>query len=380
MRIALLVEKYPPDPGGLGLSAQRLARSLTGAGHAVQVIAPTDQLAPGQTALADQAGVAVQRFGQQQRVDDTLTDWFAALVAAHQAQPFDLAHGYFIHQAGFVAAYAGHYLGLPSVASARGNDLDKAIFEPGKAAHAFYALTHAHAVTANSRDLARKAAALAPGRRVDLIPNGVDTTRFAPAPRESALAAAFELDERPVIGFVGEARAKKGLVTLLLAFRDLAAAHPAQLLLLGGVRSDDKDNVKVFRKQHPDLTVRVIPYELEKDMAACYNLLDVLALPSLRDGLPNALLEGMACGRAVVGALAGGLPDALRDGENGRLVPPGDHAALTAALAALLADPAERARLGAQARLTVQQDFTPERELALNLALYQRLLAAPAVP
>ena len=204
----------------------------------------------------------------------------------------------------------------------------------------------------------------------------MDTTRFAPAPRDAALAAAFGLDERPVIGFVGEARAKKGLVPLLLAFRDLAAAQPAQLLLLGGVRSDDKDNVKVFRKQHPDLTVRVIPYEMEKDMAACYNLLDVLALPSLRDGLPNALLEGMACGCAVVGAIAGGLPDALRDGENGRLVPPGDPAALTAALAALLADPAERARLGAQARATVQQDFTPERELALNLALYQRLLAA----
>ncbi len=377
MRIALLVEKYPPDPGGLGLSAQRLARSLTGAGHHVHVLAPTDQLAPSQTTLTDQAGVAVQRFGPQHRLDDTLADWFAALVAAHQAQPFDVVHGYFIHQAGFVAAYAGRYLGLPSIASARGNDLDKAIFEPGKAAHAFYALTHAGAVTGNSRDLARKAAALAPGRTVDLIPNGVDTTRFAPAPRDAALAAAFGLDERPVIGFVGEARAKKGLVTLLLAFRDLAAAQPAQLLLLGGVRSDDKDNVKVFRKQHPDLTVRVIPYELEKDMAACYNLLDVLALPSLRDGLPNALLEGMACGCAVVGAIAGGLPDALRDGENGRLVPPGDPVALTAALAALLADPAERARLGAQARATVQQDFTPERELALNLALYQRLLDAP---
>lgn len=60
------------------------------------------------------------------------------------------------------------------------------------------------------------------------------------------------------------------------------------------------------------------------------------------------------------------------------LVPPGDVPALTAALAALLADPAERTRLGAQARLTVQRDFTPEQELALNLTIYHRLLAAPA--
>jgi glycosyltransferase involved in cell wall biosynthesis len=378
MRVALLVEKYPPDPGGLGLSAQRLVRGLAAAGHAVLVLAPTARLAPGQTEQTDEAGVRVQRFGHAARADEVLADWFAALVAVHAAQPFDLVHGYFIHTAGFVAAYGARYLGLPSVVSARGNDLDKAIFEPGKAAHALYALAHAHAVTANARDLARKADALAPGRAVEVIPNGVDTAHFAPAPRDAALAAAFGLDERPVIGFVGEARVKKGLAPLLLAFRELAAQHPAQLALVGGVRSDDKDTLKVVRKQLPALAVRVIPYELEKDMPACYNLLDVLALPSLRDGLPNALLEGMACARAVVGTWAGGLPDALRDGENGRLVPPGDVPALTAALAALLADPAERARLGAAARLTVQQEFTPERELALNLALYQRLLAAPA--
>jgi glycosyltransferase involved in cell wall biosynthesis len=273
-----------------------------------------------------------------------------------------------------VAVYGGRSLGLPAVVSARGNVLDKAVFEPVKAAHALYALAQAQAVTANSRDLQCKAQALAPGRAVALVPNGVDAERFAPAAPDAALASSIGLDERPVVGFVGEARAKKGLATLLLAFRLLAERRPAQLVLIGGVRADDKDTFKVFRKQHPALAIHVVDYDDPQRMPAWYSLLDVLALPSVRDGLPNALLEGMACARAVVATPAGGIPDALREGENGCLVPVNDAPALAAALDRLLADEGLRARLGTAARATVRRDFTMERELALNLEIYERLI------
>jgi glycosyltransferase involved in cell wall biosynthesis len=373
MRIVLLSETYPPDPGGLGLSVQRLAHGLSTARHQVLVLAPSGQVPPGESIVAETSGVRVQRFGQQRRSDETLADWYAALAAAHQRETFDVAHGFFVHQGGFVAVYAGRSLGLPAVVSARGNDLDKAVFEPSKAAHALYALAHAEAVTANSRDLQRKARALAPGREVVLVPNGVDAERFAPAARDPGLAGSLGLDERPVVGFVGEARAKKGLATLLLAFGLLAERRPAQLLLIGGVRTDDKDTLKVFRKQHPALAIHVVDYDDPQRMPAWYNLLDVLALPSVRDGLPNALLEGMACSLAVVGTPAGGIPDVVRDGENGCLVPVNDAPALAAALDMLLADADLRARLGQAARATVQRDFTLERELALNLEIYGRI-------
>ncbi len=376
MHIALLSEKYPPDPGGLGVSAQRLARGLVGAGHTVRVLAPTDRLAPGQVETTGDARLSVQHLGQHRRVDDTLADWYAAVLAAHAAQPFSLIHGLYINQASFVAVYAARTVGVPAVVSARGNDLDRAAFDPGKAAHVRYALQHAHAVTANSRDLVRKAQALAPGRDVTLIPNGVDAACFAPSPRDEALAQSIGLDERPVVGFVGEARAKKGLSLLLLAFAEVAARTPAQLLLVGGARTDDKDTLKVFRKQHPHLSIHVAPYEQPKHMPAWYNLLDVLALPSLRDGLPNALLEGMACARAIVATPAGGIPDALRDGENGRLVPIGDAPALADAILALLAGPAERARLGAAARETVISEFGLNQEITLNEKVYAQLAGA----
>ena len=375
MKIALVTEKYPPDIGGLAISVRRLARLLLANGNEVQVITLTANLEPGQIQSGQHEGIPVQRLGIRRRAEDTLADWFDLLVGGHERDGFDLLHAYFVTKAGFVAVYAGHYLGVPSVVSARGNDLDRAVFNPGKAAHILYALQRANVVTANSRRLVRKAQALAPGREVVCIPNGVDAAFFRPSPPDPALAERLGLAGMPVIGFVGEARAKKGIADLLLAFRQIASERILGLLLVGGARSgEDETLLKVFQKQNPDLRIVVQPYLPAEALPAYYNLMDVLAMPSRRDGLPNALLEAMACERAVLASDAGGLPDAILDGENGRLVAPGDLQALVRVAGELLDDASLRQRLGRSARATVLADFSLEAELRANLAVYRQAL------
>jgi glycosyltransferase involved in cell wall biosynthesis len=373
MRIALLSEKYPPDPGGLAISAQRLAQMLIAAGHAVRVFAPNDT--PELRCVIND-GVEVVRLPLLRRTDDTLAEWFGILAAQHTAQSFDVLHAYFVTQLAFVGVYAGRTLGVPAIVSARGNDLDRAVFDPAKSAQILYALQNADAITANSRDLIRKALALAPARSAILIPNGVDTNHFRSAPRAEALAKTLGLSGRAVIGFVGEARSKKGLASLLIAYRAVAQQRSAALLLVGGVRRDDKELLKVFQKQQPDLPVVVVPHTTGETLPTYYNLIDVLALPSLRDGLPNALLEGMACERAIVATTVGGIPDAIVDGENGCLVPPGDAEALACAINELLNDDDLRQRFGARARETVLRDFTLGQELEKNLDLYHQLIGS----
>ena len=287
-----------------------------------------------------------------------------------------MLHAYYVTQLAFVGVYAGRTLDLPTIVSARGNDLDRAVFDPAKTAQVLYALQQSDAITTNSRDLMRKARALAPTRSVHLIPNGVDAQHFRSAPRDELLAQSLGLSGRSVVGFVGEARSKKGLASLLIAYRSVAQQRPAVLLLVGGVRRDDKELLKVFQKQQPDLPIVVVPYTASEALPAYYNLIDVLVLPSLRDGLPNALLEGMACERAIVATTAGGIPDAIIDGENGRLVAPGDTNALTAAIIDLIDDADLRQRLGQAARARVLRDFTLEQELEKNLTLYRALKAA----
>jgi glycosyltransferase involved in cell wall biosynthesis len=98
-----------------------------------------------------------------------------------------------------------------------------------------------------------------------------------------------------------------------------------------------------------------------------------LVHPSLRDGLPNALLEAMACEKAVIATPVGGVKDVINDCENGRITPVNDVSSLTKITQEVLSDKSLQKHLGKSARLTVQSRFTLEKELDGNLALYRKL-------
>ncbi len=379
MNVLILTDRYPPDVGGLAVATRRLARGLAGAGHAVWVSVLVTSEAPGASTTSDEDGVSVLRVGARRRTDDALADWFDQIIALHTAHPLDLIHAMYITHPAFVAVLAGRYLGCPSVISARGNDLDRTAFDPGRFSQIYWALQHAGAITACTSDLVRKAQALMPGRQVYLVPNGVDAERFAPGERDEALTLSLELGDAPVVAFVGEARWKKGLTVLLPAFARLCTflcERQPILLLVGGVRQDDVPVLEVFQRQNPTLRVCVVPNVAHEELPDYYRLADLLALPSLRDGMPNALLEGMACGKATVASSVGGIPDVLSHGntECGLLVPAGDVDALADAMCELLSDPARRARMGSAARAMVQAHFTPGQEMEGNLRVYRDVM------
>ncbi|MFZ5911366.1 MAG: glycosyltransferase family 4 protein [Chloroflexota bacterium] len=381
MKIALLSEKYTPDPGGLAISVGRLAYLLASAGHTVRIFAPTMGLPASEKRTLPSGGPSVTRFGAHKRVDDTLVDWFELIAAEHRREPFDLLHAYFLPQAGFVAAYAGKYLGIPSVVSIRGNDIERAAFDPARFAHIMYALQNASALTTNAGELARKAKAFV-DREVIVIPNGVDSEHFKPMERNEALAKALGIDEgrkrkderRAVVGFVGELREKKGLQILLSGYAQITMTRPACLLIVGDLRAgDDKQAFDEFQSAHPDARIVVTGFVAHNDLPAYYSLMDVFVHASLRDGLPNALLEAMACGKAVVVTPVGGMAEVVEDRINGLVVPAGDADALRLAIETLLDDASLRENLAANARREVVEKYSAEKELTANLAIYQKL-------
>ena len=106
-----------------------------------------------------------------------------------------MLHAYFLTQAGFTATYAGKYLNVPSVVSIRGNDIERAAFDPSRFSHTMYALQNASAVTTNASELVKKAKAFI-DREIVLIPNGVDTEHFKPMEKNLVLAEALNLESR----------------------------------------------------------------------------------------------------------------------------------------------------------------------------------------
>lgn len=376
MKIALLSEKYTPDIGGLAISAGRLGELLVSAGHDVRVFAPTTNLPPYVKQRLVSRDVSVTRFGAHKRADDTLVDWFEFVVAEHKRAPFDLIHAYFLPQAGFVAAYAGKYLNIPSVVSIRGNDIERAAFDPSRFSHVMYALQNASAVTTNASELADKAKAFF-NREIRIVPNGVDTKLFRKVERNESLAQTLGLgaERKPVIGFSGELRSKKGLSTLLIGYAQINKKRPAALLIVGDVRAGEyQEAFEGFQRGNPDTHIVVTGYVPHKDLSSYYSLMDIFAHPSLRDGMPNAVLEAMACELPVVATPVGGILDLMKDGVDVRTVPVKDVDAFVHAILKLLDDADERIRIGKSARETVVEKFTLEKELEGNLGIYESLL------
>ena len=381
MRIAFLTEKYTPDIGGLAISAERLARLLASAGNEVHVFAPTLNLPASETRTLSSQGVGVTRFGARKRVDDTLVDWFELLVEEHGHASFDVIHAYFLTQAGFVATYAGKYLSVPSIVSARGNDLERAVFDPSHAAHILYALQHASAVTTNADTLARKARVLVPGLEVNVIPNGVDAELFKPLPRNNALAESLNLInggklemKARVIGFAGELREKKGLRPLLSAYAQVNKKAPSTLLIVGDVRAgQDMQIFEEFKLSNPQARIAVTGFVSANDLPAYYSLMNVFVQPSLRDGLPNALLEAMACEIPVIATPVGGIVDAVTDCKSGRLVSTNSVEELADAINEMLTNADMQRELGRAGRQTIKNRFTLRSELDGNRAVHHRL-------
>ncbi len=331
-------------------------------------------MSPSEKRILAHNGVHVTRFGAHKRVDDTLADWFELIVEEHRREPFDALHAYFLTQAGFVATYAGKYLNLPNVVSIRGNDIERAVFDPAKFSHVMYALQNASAVTTNASVLKEKARAFV-DREVVLIPNGIDTQYFKPAERNEILAQTLGLEkEDRVIGFVGELREKKGLATLLRAYAQINKIQPIALLIVGDIRvGEDQKQFEELQSSIPNSKIIITGYVSNHDLPSYYSVMDVFVQPSLRDGLPNALLEAMACEKPIIATPVGGVLEVINDCENGRIVKVNDLNSLTAIIQEVLSDKNLQKHLGTSARQTVQSRFTLQSELDGNLALYRKL-------
>ncbi|MFC6598849.1 glycosyltransferase [Kitasatospora paranensis] len=164
-----------------------------------------------------------------------------------------------------------------------------------------------------------------------------------PAARAAARAELGLPQDALVVGTVGNLTAKKDQATLLAAFDLLRADHPAAALLLIGAGPLEAD----LRARAGE---GVVFAGSRADVPALLPALDVFTLSSRQEGLPVALMEAMTSGLPSVVTRVGGMPEVLDDDRQGLLVPPGDPAALAAALGRLAGDPALRARLGAAAR------------------------------
>lgn len=208
-----------------------------------------------------------------------------------------------------------------------------------------------------------------PADRILEVPNGIDLDRFRPATiaERRALRRRLNLpDGRPLVIFVGFFSRDKQPRVLFDAWLQLHRAKQADttLVFVGATKSayfEVDDQIGERMRHDADqagLSDRLVFAGAIHHVEDYFRAADLFVLPSRREGLPVALMEAMACGLpSVASRLPGSTETIIDDGVNGLLVAPGDHAALAAALASVLADARLASALSAAARATVERRF-----------------------
>jgi glycosyltransferase involved in cell wall biosynthesis len=220
-----------------------------------------------------------------------------------------------------------------------------------------------------------------PAGKIQVIQNGIALSRAAtgrPAGklrRELGLAA-----DTPLVAVLSRLNPMKGIEYFLEAAVTIGSRFPAvRFLIIGGANYNGGGSYKMQIEKHAKdlgLESHVIFTGFRTDVHEILPEIDITVLPSLSEGLSNALLESMAAGVPTIATRVGGTPEAVEDGVTGLLVPPRDPGSLAQAMALLLENPELARRFGEAGRRRVIALFSIEKMVHQTESLYLKLLSA----
>lgn len=381
-RLLLITERFAPDLGGLATSATRLVTSLSQLGVEVDAVSWSRYLQPGEISPPpSEAQPRLYRIGLYRHWDMTMPHTLNFLEWLHQTRAYDAVWGHYLFPSGFLATWFAALQGIASTVSARGNDIDREMFPPGDFARLQWTLQNTKVITAVSADMARKIQLLSGRNDVLVWKNAVDTEIFSPLPETNLRASLGIAPDEIVLGFCGELREKKGQHFLLNALTTVRQQRPACLLIIGEVRASQESVLQLYASQQPEDAARVIVTGHLADsstVAAHLRLCDVYLQPSLWEGMPNALLEAMACGCCCIASDAGGIPEVILHGENGFLLPRSHLHKLGEAVLECLAVPMQqRNRIQQAARDRILTNYSISQEQQQLKGVMESLVNSP---
>jgi glycosyltransferase involved in cell wall biosynthesis len=205
------------------------------------------------------------------------------------------------------------------------------------------------------------------------IPTGIDVSVFSDADGEK-VRREFGIGEgEPVIGIAAALRSWKGHTYILRAMPEVLRRFPKARLLIAG-EGDMAPGLEAFSKK---LKIResVIFAGHREDVPQLIAAFDISVMASFAsEGIPQFALQSMAAGKPLVGTAVGGIPEVVREGVNGYIVPPKDSGALADAILKLLSDPDKARGMGLLGRKMALEGHTKERMLDDMEALYRKAL------
>lgn len=385
MRLLTLSWEYPPRViGGLARHVQELSQAQARLGHEVHVVTAPH---PGAEATTNDHGVQVHRVAGWDQPTPDFISWalqlnvalLAEALSLHQQHPFDLihAHDWMTAHAAIGAKRAAH---LPLVATIhatehgrmRGihNDTQRFINQIE-----WWLNYESWRTIVCSRYMARELHDLfqVPGDKLDVIPNGVDASKFDLDFDHLTFRRLYAADHEKLVLTVGRMVHEKGMGVLLQSVPALLARVPQAKVVFCGT-GGELDHLRERAWQ-----LGVAPHTLftgyidDRSLHQLFKVADAAVFPSLYEPFGIVALEGMAAPLPTVVSDTGGFSEIVEDGVTGLKVPPNDALALADALARVLNSPELADHLKRHAREAISQRYDWEKIAQQTNQVYQRV-------
>lgn len=381
MRVLLLNYEFPPVGGGAGHATANIASGLARLGVEAEVL--TSRI-DGEQDGDEVAGVPVHRVNSW-RVgvhDCGLRGAYTYLAGAalklrqlHARRRYDLEHYFFSLPTGLLTLVPGIRRPTPYIVSLRGSDVPGYDRFNAKVERLHKLLKplnrriweRADRVVALSSALAATAKETAPDLEIDVIPNGIDTQRFAPpevrpSERRVRLITVARLLERKGIHTILEACAKPTLLPVELSIIGTGPFEPELRQMVDEMGLGDR--------------VRFLGFVPNEELPRHYRQSDIFVLPSETESFGLVFAEAMSCGLPIAASNVGGIPETVRDGVDGLLCPPGQPVALRENILRLISNVDTREEISYSQRERVLENYTWDRIAARYADLYRSVLAA----
>lgn len=268
--------------------------------------------------------------------------WFYKIISRQiDLSSVDVIHTVGVAHAGIIGAYVSQKTGKPHIAQCIGSDINYVLPEMKEYSGVKGFDQYVDIFAGNSHSLANEAKKNYPDKPTAVVYRGINLDNFYPDPSKRPA-------DKLVFSFIGGIsvpntqyiKNEKGAVSMLNAWKTMITENPGLKVELqyGGPRVSKEEVTEILGAQPEDLKINVIGHVSRFEVLNFLQRTHVLVMPSMWDGFPNAGVEASACGCAVIGSTAGGIPELINGAQNGILFEPGDEKALVEAMLKLIHD------------------------------------------
>ncbi|OWW25828.1 hypothetical protein B4Q04_09550 [Zobellia sp. OII3] len=359
MNVLLITQNYPPNKGGMAVSCDRLVRNFKRNGIRVHIIHFTNRK---------------KKFSTQTVVNGTYSavpiessEEFTLSLAAEFIQQLP-----FLDTLSYIGIFGGNlpinlgpvlskWIHKPLITFIRGNDFDEGIFSK-KRSHLLYALENSRYIFTVTREKREKIDSLVSHNNTYFTQNGINTAYWKPAKShlEGIEGLKKSFNSKIPIAFIGQLKAKKGIVNFVETFAKFPYKNDFVLCLIGDVSEETKTYILNL-----DINVRFFSFANQNELILFYNAINIVAVPSFYDGMPNVLLEAAATKNIVIGANVGGIKDVISHKKDGFLYNPlQSNELLDVLLQIHKMSPSEKERMCEALFQKINTDYTEEIEIS----------------